>query len=340
LFRFGVGLDHTARPVAAGKFLLDRGLDGTILNSSNIGGWLGWVLPQPVYLDMRLEVIGEDLYREEAESWTAGGLAQLIAKHSPRLIVHDHHGGSHAWTPQLRTLPEWRPIFVDQTAVVYVREGYADSLPAVDLDGLPGALGIRAVSDAAAEGILRQRVAGPVRRWLQGFVRRTGRESPWRSLGRLCASAGAYGAAEQFFLAGLAADPTGNRAVFGDLGSLYATSGRLQLALLAYDRYLEGEPGSSWAGNARGIVRAQAGDLAGAISDFTRVIEREPKAATAYRNRGLARKTSHDLKGAREDFERVLALDPGDAQTGDALAEIDAARAGESPPGESQPPAR
>lgn len=314
LATFGVGLDRRMRPVAAAEFLQRAGLSGRVLNSSNIGGWLGWALPQPVFMDMRLEVMGEELYGREVESWSAGGLAPLLERYGPQLVAFDYRGGAAGWVDQLRQRKDWRLIFVDGVVAIYAKEGYAPALPPLAPGDLPSRLGLAPPPDAGAlERIFARPVPGRASRWLAGFVRRTGRDCALEPLGHFCLLAGAAEAAERLFLACLAADPDAGARLYGELGTLYATTQRPALALRCLDQHLRFHPRDAGRFNERGIVRVMLGDLPGAIADFSRSARLEPRAAQALANRGLARLQASDPRGALADFEGALALEPGNA---------------------------
>ena len=85
----GIGIDDYQHPTASSEFLVQHKLDGRILNSIGFGGWLEWSIPQPVFIDGRLEVMKEDLYNEVVKSWS-NGLKDLIAKYQPKLIIYSY----------------------------------------------------------------------------------------------------------------------------------------------------------------------------------------------------------------------------------------------------------
>jgi tetratricopeptide (TPR) repeat protein len=322
-FRTGVGLDRSARPVAACDFLLANRLDGRILNSSNIGGWVGWALPQPAYLDMRLEVTGEDLYREEVESWRPGGLEPLLAKYRPQLIMADHGTGLGGWSAQLAARDDWRLVYADEVVSVHAHRDYAPHVPALALAGLPAAWGLGPPpEEEAAADLLRRPVPPAAWRWLEGFWRGPAASNPFPALGRFCASQGAAGAAERFFLESIRTAPLLDHGAAYDLGELYAATGRHRLALLAFDRYLALSPRDARAWNERGVAAASLGDPAVAIGDFSRSIDVDSGSAIPHLNRALARRATVDLAGAGDDYARALRIDPGNAQALRGLDEL------------------
>ena len=117
---FGVGLNEESYPVDAVRHLDSLKLDGRIINDLNYGGWLIWDYPNQVFIDGRLEVIKEELFKEYLNSFNENGLDFLIKKYNPQLIIYNH-GASHQWTTQIRQMPDWRPIYADEQTAVYGR---------------------------------------------------------------------------------------------------------------------------------------------------------------------------------------------------------------------------
>src|SRR5262249_30038842 len=62
--RFGFGWNGLALPVDAARFADRARLRGPMLNHLNFGGYLMWARAEPVFIDGRLEVVGEKFYEE------------------------------------------------------------------------------------------------------------------------------------------------------------------------------------------------------------------------------------------------------------------------------------
>lgn len=315
----GAGLDTAVRPVAAAEFLRVNRLDGRILNSSNVGGWLEWALRRPVFIDMRLDTMGDDLFRTEVESWEDGGLERLIRRWQPDLVVFDHGGGAAGWIGQLHGRADWRLIHLDGYAAVYARRGFAPAWPALDVRTLPARWSFALATDAAAREILERPVPGSALRWLAGFVTRSLPPAPWLALARYCEKAGASAAAEIFYLEANARDPERSAEALPDLAAIYGSSGRPGLALASYARYLKYVPESPEGHNGMGMSKVMLGDLSGAERDFSRAIELDPAFEQALLNRGLLRLELNSPRGAADDFARALRLNPSSDQAREGL---------------------
>ena len=60
--RFGLSWNEGALPVDAATWARDAGLPGRMLNHLNFGGYMMWALSEPVFIDGRLEVMGEEFF--------------------------------------------------------------------------------------------------------------------------------------------------------------------------------------------------------------------------------------------------------------------------------------
>ena len=120
---FGIGLNEKSFPVGALEHLKKNNLNGRILNDIGYGGWLEWQYPNQVFIDGRLEVIKEDLYKEYLAALNNNKLADLIAKYNPQLVIFNH-GVSYSWIPQMRDMPGWKIVYLDDNTAVYGKSDY------------------------------------------------------------------------------------------------------------------------------------------------------------------------------------------------------------------------
>jgi tetratricopeptide (TPR) repeat protein len=166
--RFGLAWNRIALPADAARFAVDAGLGGPVLNHLNFGGYLMWALPVPVFIDGRLEVVGEQFYEAyRAALSSPEGLESLAARYGVRWMIVPYAINARL-LGQVSRDARWRLVYFDHLAAIFVRAGddaaglpdpiAADPGAAVDIKTLPG-LGPTARP-------------GPVRRWLDGLVRR------------------------------------------------------------------------------------------------------------------------------------------------------------------------
>ncbi len=293
----GIGLDQLQLPEGASDFLRENHLEGRIINSLSYGGWLSWRLSQPIFIDARLEVIGEELYLEVAESWQ-GGLSSLIKKYDPDLLIYDYVR-YFSWTPQLFVIPGWHPVYLDGQSAVFAREGYADK------EGYqPVAEPIFSPSEKLA--ILNQPCPSKIIIWLQGFYKKYP-SSPSRSqnMASFLLQMKNYPAAEHYFLQTLKESGGSAESCYYALADIYMELGDLKLAGICYKRILEVDPTNTTVQQALAIASKKPvknlKELANCFADAD---------ATKHYNNGNIKYKAGDIKGALEEYSIAIRLNP------------------------------
>lgn len=169
--RFGLGWNRLVLPVDAAEYAKKAALKGRFLNHLNFGGYLMWARSEPVFIDGRLEVVGEEFYRYynrllgSQEDLEAG-----VARYGIRWMMIPY-----AVTPSLLGRmsrdPRWRLAYFDHLAALFVRsdEPIGTAPPAMELP-TPGSP-VLGSTVPALPGL-----GGPSRRggfsnWLAGLVR-------------------------------------------------------------------------------------------------------------------------------------------------------------------------
>ena len=178
--RFGLGWNRLALPLDYAAYADRVDLRGPGLNHLNFGGYLIWARPDPVFIDGRLEVMGETFFEQYREALASPeGLEACVARHGIRWVVLPHR-----LRPDLvRGLsrdPRWRLAYVDHLAVLFLRDGPgAEALVDASVQRLTPS------SRAPVNGSRLPGLGGPprasrVRRWWSGLWSR--QEYPTRPL--------------------------------------------------------------------------------------------------------------------------------------------------------------
>jgi len=145
---FGIGFDTEFQPIRACEFIVKNNLKGKILNDINRGSWLIWAVREPVYIDGRLEVMKETLFEEFHNSHHPGGIVRLIEKYKPDLIIFDYsYPEALFWDIDLENLPDWTIIYLDETSVIYARDGYGEQFKPFNFSKVIQNLGIDTIFD-------------------------------------------------------------------------------------------------------------------------------------------------------------------------------------------------
>jgi tetratricopeptide (TPR) repeat protein len=290
----GLGLNPAQLPTGATAFLLNNKLDGRILNSVGYGGWLSWTLPQPVFIDGRLEVMQEPLYEEITRSWK-GYLPALVEKYHPNLIIYNYLK-YYPWTRQLGNMETWRLIYLDGSAAVFASCDYAPQIPEIDPSKLTSIHEISTENKSLS--------------WLEGFYKSPGyasiddihkalfRDQMGRANRRQCEYLKATGYYNR------ANEKCRHRDFAG--------------ALRDYDSAIALKPDYLKAYNNRAIVRAiNLKDLEGALSDFSHAIELDSSYADAWLGRGNVWLYLHHPREACSDWQHASQL--GNRKAGELL---------------------
>ena len=281
----GLGIDRSQQPADAASFLMKNHLDGRILNSLGFGGWLSWALPQPVFIDGRLEVMQEALYQEITSSWN-GDLQGLIHRYKPSLIVYNYLK-YYPWTFQLKDMPEWRLVYLDGIAAIFAHEGYAPEIKAIDLTSLP-----------PKEHLVEPH---PFLSWAEGFYKPVDYgqiDAMHRGLFHL-----------QMRTVTKGTERTGQAALLFNQANDHYRRGDFTSALALYDSAIRVYPGYAKAYNNRGILKAfELKDYASAKKDFDKTLEIDPGNADAFLNRGTVNLYLKDAEAACYDWQQAMKL--------------------------------
>jgi hypothetical protein len=251
--RTGIGLDREGHPVEVVEFLTRNRLEGRVLNEMNLGGWLGWALPQPIFVDGRLEVMGEEFYAKQLAGRTQpGGLAGLLAEYRPDIILMMGIDTPH-WILDLKGMPDWRLAFVSGSGIAYLRNGYAPQVAALEGEAFLGARGVGRPTREEALECLKAPGPGSFRHVLEGFLLPQDYPRGAMRMAMFFHTLGDAKTAESLYLDRLKAAQGKYYDQYMNLGSLYFQEGRVEEARLCMEQVLKADRSVV---EAKGILRA------------------------------------------------------------------------------------
>jgi len=163
--KFGAGLNTAARPVEAADFILQNKIDGRIVNDMLTGSWLEWIIPQQIFIDGRLEVMQEKFAYEYGGSFYEGNLIKMLTKYKADVLVFNYTVITD-WTKQIVKLENWRLVHADNTAAVYLRNGYRDDIAKTEVPGI-------SFDTINTDAVLERKIDNSFSRWLNGFYRKS-----------------------------------------------------------------------------------------------------------------------------------------------------------------------
>ncbi len=193
--RFGAGLSAAANPIACTDFIVRRNIPGPIFNHLRFGGYLEARLwpREKVFIDGRLEVIEEQLFREYVAANRGPGWPAMVDRWDPNLalIALDMR----RQFERLVQDPQWALVEVDGVAALFLRRRPEN----------------RSIIDAARQALAQEdqqdpRETAPAPRPPMSWLLRLGRRSyPFDALARGNAlfSLGYFEAARREYARGL-----------------------------------------------------------------------------------------------------------------------------------------
>lgn len=340
-YKTGLGIDEQQQPINAAEFLNKHQLKGKILNSLGIGGWLSWSTSQPVFIDGRLEVIKENIYKEVVESWSNNGLSKLISKYKPDLIVYNY-SKYHTWTNQLSEMPNWKLLYLDGLVAVFAQKDITANMPSFNFNDLLSGYHIQKnISESEKIEIINEQPKGRIIKWIDGFnKKRDANETALLNIATFCMQLKEHNIAEQFFLENLKITSGNNRFILYALADIYKIENNNILSANCYSNILKFDPDnkmvlSSLAKSKNntivspdsliiknteneaiilynsGNTKYQNKDIHGALSDYDKAIAIKSDYYKAYNNRGIIKASALGLNNeALKDFDKAIEIKP------------------------------
>ncbi len=236
--RFGLGWNRLTQPVVAADWARSVGPPGKVLNHLNFGGYLMWALSEPVFIDGRLEVMGEEFFAGYRRTLTVRPeLERAVARYGIGWTVFPYKIAPRMLRERSAD-PAWRLAHVDPLSVVFVRAGpSAAALVDATVSHRPEALEFESLPG----------LGGPARVsrwswWLGGLGGR--REFPTEAfqLGLFHLFRGAHEPAAAYFGQALRQSDGRFLEIYNNLGATLFRMNRLAQAQACYEVVLEEDP--------------------------------------------------------------------------------------------------
>lgn len=233
---FGRGLSAAVYPLGTVSYLVEKGVSGPLYNHLNFGGYLiGRLWPEEkVFIDGRLEVMGEEFYQESLRINAGPGWPAMMERVDPKAALVPHTFLN--LVQRLDRDPEWALVELDGVAALFLRVT-PEHAPLL-------AEARRAWAERRREALESAPPLKP-RRGLPWTVRWLGRRSfPWEAYGRGNAlyGLGLFAEARAEFLRGLREAGRDFAPLAGNLAAACFRLGRREESLTWYRRVLELDP--------------------------------------------------------------------------------------------------
>lgn len=131
---FGNSIDTTGLPVKAALFLSEKKISEPVLNHLNVGSYMMHATPNKVFIDGRLEVYGEQFYKSYLElsgPQQETYFKQFTDTYQVKAIFFPYEI-SPSWVHYLKKNPDWRLVYYDEIAAIYLKSGYRPDITTVD----------------------------------------------------------------------------------------------------------------------------------------------------------------------------------------------------------------
>ncbi|HJT23723.1 MAG TPA: tetratricopeptide repeat protein, partial [bacterium] len=237
----GLGMDPWRFPIQAADYMAQNHLDGRLLNDMSYGGWLDWKGPAPVFIDGRLEAMGEGLFTRYRDSFYPGRLPSLLSDDGIQMVLADHMMDT-AWTSQLGASREWRLLYFDAFSALYARTGYRAELPPTAWGQALAQWGLQTAPPDSILTDLADKPISPFSDWICAFVVPQDYPMPLFRLGAFAYENGQFDVARAFFLEMLRQTHGCYFEVYYNLGATYERLGHNDLAQICYERALALNP--------------------------------------------------------------------------------------------------
>ncbi len=241
LDRFGLGVNNESQPMRAADFLVQNHLDGRILNSLNSGGWLDWEGKQKIFIDGRLEVMGEKLFAEYIAAQNPDKVVPLADKYSAEIIFFKITDSTQ-WIYDLQNNKNWRPVYVDGNCVIFLRKGYAPQVPALDDTQVMEVNNIKAQITNQASEILNLPIPTYWNSFWRGFYNPPAYPNEIVNVGTFFFVSNHPKTGEEFFLKALQISNGNYLDIYLKLGFFYYHFKQYAEACLCVDQVLKKDP--------------------------------------------------------------------------------------------------
>jgi hypothetical protein len=130
VYRFGFGMSNFPIPSKAVSFMNNKQIRGKILNHLDFGGYIEFFGNQKASIDGRLEVMQEKIFEEQVLAANDESKTILLQKLNPQIILVSY-STTPDWINYLKPNPEWRLVYADGNAALWLKNGFCEHVPAL-----------------------------------------------------------------------------------------------------------------------------------------------------------------------------------------------------------------
>jgi len=233
MYRFGFGWQNSNLPVKATNFLVKNNLHGKILNQLDFGGYLEYLTRQKVYVDGRLEVMGKQLFSEQVNAVNDEAKKNLIIKYNPDIVLFPYFI-TPDWIPFFQNQSEWRLVYVDECAAIYLKNNYMPAVQAINEKTISSSY--TQYSDPKIDSILQNKKNASI---LSSFWKTQYYPAGELNKSVFCFYYGWIDAAKQITTDGFKRSSNDYPELYQNLGTIYFQLKDKNRSLFCYEKYLK-----------------------------------------------------------------------------------------------------
>jgi len=245
--RVGFGWNRLILPVDAAEYINGVHPPGRMLNHLGFGGYLGWATDRPVFIDGRLEVVGERFYSYYNRVMaSAAALQAAVARQRIGWIVFPYQANPQL-LGRLTRDAEWRLVYVDPISVVFVSASDGRDVEMHDSARLARSAPHRLLDVSALPGFGAQPRENGVVRWARGLVARRSFPTEDYRIGQFHYFRGEMAPAASHFAQAIRASDGAYPEIYYNLATTLFYLRRYDEARAGYAVVLDADPGNRFA---------------------------------------------------------------------------------------------
>jgi tetratricopeptide (TPR) repeat protein len=168
----------------------------------------------------------------------------LTAVYQPDILVFNPDSAP-PWLVELGKTKEWRPVYLDECSVIYLRKGYAPEVPELDAALVLAQRGISPGIRREAGTLIQTPRTPAWKSLVEGFYRSERYSLGLKTIGAYFMNTGKFDEAEAVFLENIRRSQGRYYDLFISPASLYNRTGRMQEAQMCLKRIFQDVPRES-----------------------------------------------------------------------------------------------
>jgi len=129
--RVGHRFNENFLPVRACAFLSAHVPEGRLLNAWDEGGFVSFATGRKTFIDARTEVMGEEFFGSYRRLLDARTLPFELPRWNPQIVLAPL-AEVPEWVTYFLASPHWRLVYADEQDFVFLRQGFASDVPALE----------------------------------------------------------------------------------------------------------------------------------------------------------------------------------------------------------------